>query len=120
MRRWLPVPTALMGLATLLAAPAAAQPPAPFIVAMAQHFVQVRLMTSSKKHYYIKFDTARLYSQPRQTLWVVVGGYVSDQNNFNSFTAAVLLECPEFEKVECWSLEKLSINGKIVLDQKRI
>ncbi|MDP2621117.1 MAG: hypothetical protein Q8P46_13260 [Hyphomicrobiales bacterium] len=51
---------------------------------------------------------------------VVVGGYVSDQNDFNSFTAAVLLECAEFERVECWSLEKLSINGRIVLDRKRI
>jgi hypothetical protein len=120
MRRWLLVPAALMGLAMLLAAPAAAQPPAPFIVAMAQHFVQDRLMTTSKEHYHIEFDTARLYSQPRPTLWVVVGGYVSDQNDFNSFTAAVLLECPKFEKVECWSLEKLSINGKIVLDRKRI
>ncbi len=55
-----------------------------------------------------------------ERLWVVVGGYISDQNIPNSFTAAVLLECPEFEKVACWSLEKLSINGKIVLDRKRI
>jgi len=99
---------------------AAAAPPAPFIVAMAQHFVQDRLMGSEKEHYHIEFDNSFLYSQPRETLWVVVGGYVSDQNDFNSFTAAVLLECPEFEKVECWSLEKLSINGKIVLDRKRI
>jgi hypothetical protein len=100
------------------AAPAAAEPPpVPYIVAMAQHLVLDRLMTSkTKEHYHIEFDTARLYSQPRQSLWVVVGGYVSDQTNFNSFTAAIVLECPEFEKVECWSLEKLSINGKIVLD----
>jgi hypothetical protein len=104
-----------------MASPAAAEPPpTAMIVAMAQHFVQDRLMTSNKEHYHIEFDTARLYSQPRETLWVVVGGYVSDQNNFNSFTAAVLLECTDFEKIECWSLEKLSINGKIVVDRKRI
>lgn len=91
------------------------------IVAMAQHFVQDRLMRAdTAEHYHIEFDSSFLYSQPHKTLWVVVGGYVSDQNTPNSFTAAVLLECPEFEKVTCWSLEKLSINGRIVVDRKRI
>ncbi len=112
--------------AALAAAPAAAEPPVsrsplPYVVAMAQHFVQDRLMTSStKEHYHIEFDQAFVYSQPRGTLWVVVGGYVFDQNDFNSFTAAVLLDCSAFEKVTCWSLEKLSINGWIVLARKRI
>ena len=121
MRRRLAISAALVGLAALVAAPAAAQSPLPYVVAMAQHFVQNRLMTTSAtEHYHIEFDQAFVHSQPRKTLWVVVGGYVSDQNDFNSFTAAVLLECPEFQKVTCWSLEKLSINGKIVLDRKRI
>jgi hypothetical protein len=88
---------------------------------MAQHFVQDRLMTTSAaEHYHIEFDNSFVYAQPRETLWVVVGGYVSDQTTFNSFTAAVLLDCPAFEKIKCWSLEKLSINGEIVLDRKRI
>jgi hypothetical protein len=78
------------------------------------------MTAKAAEHYHIEFDNSFVYSQPRQTLWVVVGGYVSDQSTFNSFTAAVLLECPEFQKVGCWSLEKLSINGKIVLDRKRI
>ncbi len=105
-----------------LTAPAvAASPPLPMIIAMAQHFVQDRLMHSdSGEHYHIEFDNSFVYSQPRKTLWVVVGGYVSDQNTPNSFTAAVVLDCPEFGKVDCWSLEKLSINDKIVLDRKRI
>ena len=107
-------------LAALCAAPAAAQTPTPYVVAMAQHLVQNRLMTSATEHYHIEFDQAFVHAQPRKTLWVVVGGYVSDRNNFNSFTAAVMLDCPAFEKVTCWSLEKLSINGKIVLDRKRI
>ena len=96
-------------------------PPNPMIVAMAQHFVQDRLMhTKTGEHYHIEFDNAFLYSQPRKTLWVVVGGYMSDQSIPNSFTAAVHLDCPEFNDTKCWSLEKLSINGKIVLDRKRI
>lgn len=105
-----------------MGAPALAQsPPQPMIVAMAQHFVQDRLMRAeAQEHYHIEFDSSFLYSQPRKTLWVVVGGYIANQNTPNSFTAAVHLDCPEFEKVECWSLEKLSINGEIVLDRKRI
>jgi hypothetical protein len=119
MRRRSTLCAVLTGLAAFAAA--AAQVPLPYIVAMAQHFVQDRLMSSSEtEHYHIEFDNAFVHSQPRKTLWVVVGGYVSDQNKFNSFTAAVGLDCPDFEKVECWSLEKLSINGTIVLDRKRI
>jgi len=120
MRCWHRPTAAVVGLAALSATSAAAQPPLPYIVAMAQHLVQDRLMTSTTEHYHIEFDKAFVHSQPRKTLWVVVGGYVSDQNDFNSFTAAVMLDCRDFEKVECWSLEKLSINGKIVLDRKRI
>ncbi len=104
--------------------PPAAQmppPPDPMIVAMAQHFVQDRLMLKQgTEHYHIEFDRTFLYSQPRKTLWVVIGGYMADQNTPNSFTAAVTLDCPDHSKVSCWSLEKLSINGKIVLDRKRI
>jgi len=96
-------------------------PPGPMIVAMAQHFVQDRLMhQGDTEHYHIEFDRTFLYSRPRKSLWVVVGGYVSDQNTPNSFTAAVTLDCPDHSRVSCWSLEKLSINGQIVLDRKRI
>lgn len=106
----------------MAAGPAGAETvPEPMIVAMAQHFVQDRLMNAEgEKHYHIEFDNSFLYSQPRKTLWVVVGGFVSNQNKRNSYTAAVVLECPDFEEVGCWSLEKLSINGEIVLDRDRI
>jgi len=46
-----------------------------------------------------------------------VGGFLSDQNTPNSYVAAVRLVCPDFEKVECWRLEKLAINGEITLDR---
>lgn len=106
----------------LMAGPAAAEPPPDrYIIAMAQHFVQDRLMKAdAREHYHIEFDNAFLYSRPRETLWVVVGGFISDQSKENSFTAAVMLECSDYKKVGCWSLEKLSINGEIVLDRKRI
>lgn len=116
MRRFLTFCIALFCVSPAMAEP----PPDPMIIAIAQHFVQDRLMTSNTEHYHIEFDNSFLYSRPRKSLWVVIGGYVSDQNTPNSFTAAVLLECPDFNKVECWSLEKLSINGQIVIDRKRI
>jgi len=102
----------------------AAEPEAPpdrYIIAMAQHFVQDRLMNAdAKAHYHIESDNAFLYSRPRELLWVVVGGFVSDQSAQNSFTAAVVLDCEAYKDVGCWSLEKLSINGEIVLDRKKI
>lgn len=105
----------------LPAASAAAQAPLErFIIAMAQHFIQERLMESEEMHPRVEFDTAFIHSQPRENLWVVVGGFMSKQTEPGSFTAAVLLECPDYEEVECWSLEKLSINGEIVLDRERI
>lgn len=118
---------AILCTALSFAAPAApvaqtdTPPPDPMILAMAQHFVQDRLMLAGgNEHYHIEFDAAFLYAQPREKMWVVVGGYMSDQNIPNSFTAAVSLDCPDHTKVTCWSLEKLSINGQIVLDRKRI
>lgn len=113
---------AILCTALSLTAPAAAEPPLdPMIIAMAQHFVQDRLMLAGgNEHYHIEFDGAFLYSQPRKSLWVVVGGYMSDQNIPNTFTAAVTLDCPDYSKIACWSLEKLSINGQIVVDRKRI
>jgi hypothetical protein len=122
MRRLLAFCAGLLMATSAFAGPAVTEPPPEaMIIAMAQHFVQDRLMTlKAKAHYHIEFDMSFLYSQPRRTFWVVVGGFVSDQNTQNSFTAAVLLDCADFEKVECWSLEKLSINGQIVVDRKRI
>ncbi len=86
------------------------------VIAMAQHFVQEEFMFGSLGHYHIEFDISYLHPQPQPDYWAVVGGFVSDQNTPNTFVAAVRLICPDFAKVECWRLEKLAINGKIILD----
>ena len=86
-------------------------------VAMAQHFVQEKFMFNpSLGHYHIEFDVAYLHPQPQPDYWAVVGGFVSDQNTANTYVAAVRLICSDFVKVECWRLEKLAINGKIIFD----
>ncbi len=87
------------------------------VISMAQHFVQEKFMFGSLGHYHIEFDVAYLHPQPQPNYWAVVGGFVSDQNTPNTFVAAVRLICPDFAAVECWRLEKLAINGTIVLDR---
>ncbi len=86
------------------------------VIGMAQHFVQEKYMFGPLGHYHIEFDVAYLHPQPQPDYWAVVGGFVSDQNTPNTFVAAVRLICPDFAEVECWRLEKLAINGKIILD----
>ena len=106
--------------AGLAAGPATAETRAPLrsmIVAMAQHFVQEKYMFSSLGHYHIEFDMAYLHPQPQPNYWAVVGGFISDQNDPNTYVAAVRLICPEFKEVACWRLEKLAINRKIIVDR---
>ena len=86
-------------------------------VSMAQHFVQEEAMFGSLGQYHIEFDVAQLHPQPDPDYWAVVGGYISDQNTPNSYVAAVRLVCPDYEKVACWRLEKLAINGTILLNR---
>ena len=110
---------AVLALAPLPASAQPGPPPNAIIVAMAQHFVQDYFMRGGGQgHYHIEFDTADLHPQPEPNYWAVVGGYVSDQSDFNVFVAALQLVCPDFEQVGCWSLDKLALNGKIVIDRK--
>ena len=105
--------------ALLYAGPATADsitPSRSMIVSIAQHFVQEQFMFGSLGHYHIEFDVAYLHPQPDPDYWAVTGGFVSDQNTPNSYVAAVRLICPDSAKIECWQLEKLAINGSIVLD----
>ena len=104
----------------LPAVPAAAEPDTPprsMVVSMAQHFVQEEAMFGSLGHYHIEFDVAYLHPQPEPGYWAVVGGYMSEQSTPNSYVAAVRLICPDFDKVTCWRLEKLAVNGTIVVDR---
>ena len=106
--------------AAFLALPAAAQPDAPprsMVVSIAQHFVQEEAMFGSLGHYHIEFDVAYLHPQPEPGYWAVVGGFMSEQSTPNSYVAAIRLVCPDFEKVTCWRLEKLAVNGAIVVDR---
>ena len=107
-------------LLVLSTVPAAAEPDTPprsMVVSMAQHFVQEEAMFGNLGHYHIEFDVAYLHPQPEPGYWAVVGGFMSEQSTPNSYVAAVRLICPDFDKVACWRLEKLAINGTVVVDR---
>jgi hypothetical protein len=87
------------------------------VVAMAQHLVQEEFMFGDLGHYHVEFDIAYLHPQPEPDYWAVVGGFMSEQSTPNDYVAAVRLVCPDFEKVTCWRLEKLAINGAVVVDR---
>ena len=42
---------------------------------------------------------------------------MSDQNMPNRYVAAVRLICGDFDDVACWRLEKLAINGEMILNE---
>jgi len=113
---------AVLLLVVFAAVPARAETPRELramIVAMAQHFVQEQFMFGHVAgHYHIEFDVAHLHPQPDPGYWAVVGGFISDQNTPNTYVAAVRLVCPAFRKTECWRLEKMALNGKIIIDRK--
>lgn len=111
------VPSLLASLWAGLVLTQAEAPDDPTVVEMAQHLVQQQFMLGSLGHYHVEFDVAYLHPQPQPNYWAVVGGFVSDQNNRNTYVAAVRLVCPDFDKVACWQLDKLAINGDVVLDR---
>ncbi len=92
-------------------------PPQSTVIAMAQHFVQEHFMHESADHYHIEFDIAYIHPQPQPDFWAVVGGFVFDQNVANTYVAAVRQICPQFNRVECWRLDKLAINRTIILNR---
>ena len=111
-------PAALL-LALVTAGPAAAGTHTPHpatIIAMAQHRVHDWFMLGDRVHFRIEFDVAYVVPQPQPGYWAVVGGFVSDHHDINSYVAAVRLVCSEWPKVKCWQLKKLAVNGEIVFD----
>lgn len=114
------LPAAVLLVLPVAAAAQAAdgRPPERIIVGMAQHLVQEHFMHSDAAgHYHIEFDLAQLHPQPQPNYWLVIGGFVSDQRIPNGYGAAIRLICDDFNKTECWELDKLVINGSIILDK---
>ena len=64
-----------------------------------------------------------VHAQPAGRYWAVVGraisGALTGHMRQHVYVAAVRLMCDDFERAECWRLEKLAIDGRIVLDGEK-
>lgn len=88
----------------------------PLVVLMAQHFVYLYLLKRKQIFSGIRFDIAAIFPQPEENYWAVTGGYSTNRQTLNTYVAAVRLVCQDHENPDCWFLQKLAINQKIVLN----
>ena len=84
------------------------------VIGMAQHLVTVQLGTLARASY----GPTTVHPQPGGDYWAVVGELVSNaikgKMSKHSYVAAVRLVCAETEKAECWKLEKMALDNRIV------
>lgn len=90
------------------------------IIGIAQHFVAEKLNLPPESHFSIAFDIAYVHAQPEHNYWAVVGGFMAElsANEYepHSYVAAVRLICPDYQNLECWRLEKLALDNRILFD----
>lgn len=103
-----------------LAARGAEAPPAPFIASMAHQFVAEHFQRPADKRFSISFDVTQIHPQPGGDYWAVIGGFAADSSpagyERHVFVVAIRLVCPAYEDRQCWQLEKLAIDGSILID----
>ncbi len=117
-------PTMLIAALLLLQPRAAAAqsvtPPDALIVAMAQQFVLEHFQRLPEQHFDIAFDIVNIHPQPEPNHWAVIGGFMADAGASNyrphAYGVAMRLVCADHDKLECWQLEKLVIDRKIILN----
>ncbi|GBF28333.1 hypothetical protein MnTg02_03397 [bacterium MnTg02] len=88
----------------------------PLAAIMAQHFVYQHILKKELTFASVIFDVAAVHPQPEKNYWAVVGGYLTNRQFHNTFVAAIRLVCSDSENPDCWFLQKLAINQKIVLN----
>ena len=97
---------------------AADSPDEGFIISVAQHFVAEFLDLPAASRFSIAFDVSYVHPQPERNHWAVVGGFMAElsahQYEPHSFIAAVRLVCPEHQNIDCWRLDKLALDNRIV------
>ena len=90
------------------------------IIGMAQQFVLEHYKRQPENFFKIAFDIASIHPQPDSDYWAVVGGFMAAASNKNykphAFGIAMRLICPDHDKMQCWQMEKLVIDEKIILN----
>ena len=97
---------------------AADSPDEGLIISVAQHFVAEFLDLPAASRFSIALDVSYVHPQPEGNYWAVVGGFMAEpsahQYEPHSFVAAVRLVCPEHQSIDCWRLDKLALDNRIV------
>ena len=115
----------LVAAALLLARPAAVRAESPdpsdaLIIGIAQQFVLEHFERRPEDFFDIAFDIANIHPQPEKGYWAVIGGFMADAGNKtykpHAYGVAMRIICPEHEKLECWRLEKLVIDQRVILN----
>lgn len=118
-------PALLMAASVWLSVEAAVAEPAPppadaLIISMAQQFVLQHFHRPVDKHFDVAFDVVDIHPQPDPGYWAVIGGFMANSEGANyrphGFGVAIRLICDDHDKLECWQLEKLVIDRKIILN----
>ena len=85
-----------------------------FIASMAQHFVTQNLGNFARASY----GPAVVHPQPEAKYWAVVGRLVTDavegHMKSHDYVAAVRQTCDDFKNADCWQLEKMALDNKII------
>ena len=124
--RWIsPILLAFLYLAAALHAPAEdksaiPKPSESMIIAMAQQFVLEHFQRDPADYFDVAFDIVNIHPQPDPNYWAVIGGFMADSGGKNykphAYGVAMRLVCADADKLECWQLEKLVIDQKIILN----
>jgi hypothetical protein len=125
-----PILAAILGLVALAAtsggagsddSASAAKPSESTIIEMAQKLVLVHFARGPAGESHVAFDIANVYPQASGDYWAVVGGFIANPGGNRSrphaYGMAMRLVCAEHENLDCWRLEKLVIDQKVILDK---
>ena len=89
-----------------------------FAVDMAQHFTIENFHRPARTHFSVTLGASTIHSRSADGRWVVIGSFMAktgpDGYHPHNFVAMVKLTCSEFEKMECWQLQKLAIDNQMI------
>ena len=98
-------------------------PPTPVVVAMAQHHVLANFSRAAENHFDLAFDLAQVHPEATPDSWSVVGGFMAKHGSAgyrpHIYVATLRLVCPDHGKLDCWRLQKLTIDSVLVVKEGR-
>lgn len=88
---------------------------------MAETFVTLHHDAGASGKPRLSFHDADAYKQDKPGKWAVLGGYMAFSGGQppspHAFGLTMQLTCPHPDKPECWRLEKLLIDKRLIVDK---